>query len=138
MPREYEFTGLDEQGRRVYGLLIKGQDPGEDASVDQLNYQHLISWHTPEGQIEMRPVHKDSIGEYTGRLDSAQNRLFEGDLVQDGDDVGTVELSNGEYVLKIEGRADVPIRDKQDSEIIVVGTKAENPDLLSSPKIARV
>lgn len=101
--RDYIFRGKYAWGNSdiwVYGSLIKAGmyccilDPDDK---DDMDFPYLDDdLGTIDGKAS--PVIPETVGQWTGLLDSNGKRIFEGDIVRDGySRTKTVEFFNGRY-----------------------------------------
>jgi uncharacterized phage protein (TIGR01671 family) len=101
MDRLIEFRGLNKKTNKwVYGDLIHTPERTK-----------RIIWFELKGEIPLdvdynsfnEVVKKESVGQFTGLIDSKGNKIFEGDLVR-------IETEDGEYILN-QGENEVKLID---------------------------
>ena len=86
-------------------------------------YLSLIYW------IEIIP---ETLGRYTGLTDKNGKKVFEGDIVWDGNEegVGVIEFYEGEFVISFDGTADCDRIANAISYYTVCGNIHDNPELV--------
>lgn len=85
MSREIEFRGISEKTNEfVYGYLVKLPTVGSIIISQKLNRKKILSDYVEEINIK-----KNTEGQFTGKLDSNNVKIYEGDIVK-------IRVSNNE------------------------------------------
>ena len=130
--REIKYRGLktfqifsgETKNIWIYGFYLKRGtygDPGPQA--------HIFVY---ENGYEGYRVEAETIGQFTGLLDSESKEIYEDDIIvfHDGE-VGLIEFFHGCFVVRYGSDGSVqPLYDIKDWKIKILGNRFENPELL--------
>ena len=130
--REIKYRGLktfqifsgETKNIWIYGFYLKRGtygDPGPQA--------HIFVY---ENGYEGYRVDSETIGQFTGLLDSEGKEIYEDDIISFyNGKVGLIEFFHGCFVVRC-GKDDAvqPLYDINDWNIKILGNKFENPELL--------
>ena len=85
------------------------------------------------------PVIPETIGEYTGRLDTAGKRIYEGDIVQYGTGLWVVEYNAGKmgFVFRNIRNGGIVPGYAITAAVKVVGNIIENPEILRRKRCSK-
>lgn len=79
------------------------------------------------------PVHKESVGQYTGLTDKNGDKIFDSDVVDiltENEEVGIVTYDEGFFYVKADGFS-VDFRNNiNGNDLLIVGNIHDNPELL--------
>ena len=100
---------------------------------------NLCWYKTGECYIEERvdeecafPVDPDTVGQYTGIMDTNGVKVFEGDIVYvNGDDIGVIEYKCGCFYVRCDGYEGTFYDNYFGSDVEVIGNIYENKELLN-------
>lgn len=109
-----------------YGLCRMTNKAGD------FGYAHLMRQSNDEPLYRVAP---ETVGEYTGLTDKNGKRIFEGDILSDGDDTYKVVFDEG--VFRIENSnytTGVYVAIHMDKINEVVGNIYDNPEMLEDEK----
>lgn len=131
--REILFRGKRlDNGEWVYGYLVNkifGSQP-IIISMAYMGDDCFIEW-------EYEHIHPDTVGQYTGMTDRNGQKIFEGDIVEDGrdyneeDGYGVVEWNDGAFEVISEGNwSGTFYTNYYGYEFNIIGNIHDNPDLL--------
>ncbi len=120
--REILFRGKTEQGKWLYGYLVKG------------NYNTgfgIIEDHIDTG---MQYVKEETVGQFTGLMDKNGKKIFEGDILEDilcGDKERYAVIFDDycRYVLTNNGTKNYLLA-RNNKDIEVIGNIFDNAELL--------
>lgn len=118
--REIDFRAWDS----MFGMKkVTGID-FEKQIVKLLNEQQGESFEVNLGRIRLM--------QYTGLKDKADNKIFEGDIIEAEEDYGIVEWDSDEleYIFAV-GNIDFKLGTYQSREIAVVGNVYEDPNFFT-------
>ena len=130
--REIKYRGLktfqifsgETKNIWIYGFYLKRGtygDPGPQA--------HIFVY---ENGYEGYRVEAETIGQFTGLLDSEDKEIYEDDVISfyDGK-IGLVEFFHGCFVVRYgKDNSIQPLYDIKDWKIKILGNKFENPELM--------
>lgn len=153
--REILFRGKSNVFKKwLYGrLVVAGADLSNTFCIVKNGDMEMDGHHIRQVTDEPLYVDKNTIGEFTGCLDKNGQKIFEGDIVECcswneffSDSSGrplepfrrraVIEFINGSFKLVEKYRFDYPgmkpaVWDVTDySDIVVIGNKYDNPELL--------
>jgi len=108
----------------IYGFYLKRGtygDPGPQA--------HIFVY---ENGYEGYRVEAETIGQFTGLLDSNSNEIYEDDIISfDDGQIGLVEFFHGCFVVRYGKKGLVQsLYDIKDWNLQILGNRFENPELL--------
>ncbi len=130
--REIKYRGLktfqifsgETKNIWIYGFYLKRGtygDPGPQA--------HIFVY---DNGYEGYRVAAETVGQFTGLLDSEGKEIYEDDIISfyDGK-IGLVEFFHGCFVVRCGNNSEVqPLYDINDWKIKILGNRFENPELL--------
>lgn len=130
--RVIEFRGKDEQGKWIYGNLVRyTEDDGEQITCIVSTTRCKIS-----AEVVFVVVNPDTVGQYIGLKDKHGNKIYEGDIIkhvggmrrnEQGEWVDNPEFMTVEY---IDARFNVDFYSKCTFSIEVIGNIHDNPELI--------
>ena len=120
MSREILFRAKFE-GKWIYGYLLA---VGED----------VVVIHCPKDSMYYSCDDK-TVGQYTGFRDADGDKIWDGDIVTDGDDRGVVSWDDNtcRFVIDFDGYRSDFTSSWQD-ELIVIGNIYDNPEMKGTRK----
>lgn len=133
--REIKFRGVSKiTGNYIIGDLITPNYDGQDYHIQVY------------GNFGATPVHRDSIGQYTGLLDKNEVEIYEGDIVkltdemeeeyiadityQSEDGYPAFDVSNSDLQMDSESHVLSMYLSTPDFSVEVIGNVYENKELL--------
>lgn len=126
--RDILFRGMTEDGKWVEGSMVKWQDKSYIAVTPTLTQRQNTGEYMFGNFSEVLP---GTIGQYTGLCDKNGVKIFEGDIVENNDDLYTVEWSEDDasFVLNGDG-VQASFDNFCGYELEVIGNIYENKELL--------
>ncbi|MFD1466490.1 YopX family protein [Lapidilactobacillus mulanensis] len=112
------WNGRAKQMAKYVTAIQMGDTQGTPSSVNVIVNRHSETWEVEHDKVELL--------QYTGLEDT-----YEGDILQDDDDVGSVYYEQGQFYVLSDGD-EYPLDEWQYATVI--GNIYENPEMLEEDK----
>ena len=129
--REILFRGKQtDKDKWVYGVPVKATSKDE-SEILIIESVFACDEYLCRG-CEFTPVIPSSVGQYTGLTDKNGKKIFEGDILKYGNNIGCVVYGNGCFAIQDIHSQNHPAIDlvMVGFEVEIIGNIHDNPELL--------
>ena len=135
--REILFRGKTKEGEWIEGSLVRG--------ISNYEYKLAFFIYDLETEIDSRgwignyygeEVIPETVGQFTGLFDKNGIAIFEGDIVNHCNNLGTVDYEDGVFVITFTESMDVLLYHYNEL-CKIIGNIHDNPELIKRSELMR-